>query len=115
MFRDRVEFKPTFKPSETRAEHLYEVARSVRELDQLVYPIEVYYRGVRIRILEVSKVETEYLKEYYVVVQFKVGDKLTKTFTIACSDIDDFIKKLRIEVMKFKIFNLLLPDTAKQL
>jgi len=119
MYRDRIEFKPSTKPltkpTEKRLEHLYELTSSIQTLDQVVYPVAVYYRGVEVRILEVTKVETRRLKEYFVVIQLKIGNKLTKPFTITCTDIDDFIKKLRIEVIKLKVMNLLIPDTVKQL
>jgi len=115
------ERKPFFKPFRRTTptlpviDSLYEFRTTTHSLEEVVTPLALKYRGVEIRILEVTKVETRYLKEYFVVVQFKLGDKLTKPITISCTDIDDFVRKLRVEVIRLRIFAKYIPDTFSQL
>lgn len=99
-------------------EHLYELKR-LPSLDNLVYPIIFRYRDVEITIVEVSKIESKWLKEYFVVVQLsrRYGRNVytSKPFTITCSDVDDLVKKLRIECQKFRIFTTFLPQLSSKL
>lgn len=107
--------KPASKPIKTRrsADSLYDFRASVASLDQVVYPLILYYKGVEVRILEVTKVDTPIIKEYYVVVQLKYLKYVTRPFTITCKDVDDFIHKLRIEITRFRLFSMFLPEAIK--
>ena len=107
--------KPEVKPrirteTEVKVDSLLYFQSSLLSLDALVYPLRIYYRDIEIRILEVMKVENKYLKEYFVVVQLKRGNITTKPFTISCTDVDDFIKKLRSEIIKFRVGLHAFPD-----
>jgi len=105
--------KPFSKPV-SRESTLYELYASTRDLDKVIYPLEVRYRGLIIRILEISKVEHDYGKEYFTVVQIcnPVNRKkpCTDPFTIACKDIDDFVNKLRLEVLRYRVLTFFYPE-----
>ena len=92
----------------------YEFRTSVKSLDEVVYPLELKYRNVTIRILEISKLEHEYDKLYFVVVQLckptELGFACTRPFTIWCRDVEEFVTKLRYEVLSFRVVTWFHPD-----
>lgn len=94
-------------------ESLYDLVSSIRDLDQVVAPVVVYFRGVEIRIIEVSKIELPTGPQYIVEVQLKYKDVRSRVFPIFCRNIEDFVEKLRMEVMKFRIFLHVLPDVVQ--
>ena len=100
---------------EQNIDYLHELYYSISRLDQVATPIRLKYKDVEIRILEVSKQEMLDHTEYFVVVQFKKGDLITRPFTIYCENIDEFIRNLRIELIRFRFFEKLLRDTLESL
>ena len=94
---------------------LYEIQSTIKSFEEVPVPLRFLYKGIEIRILEVASVDLRGSKEYFVVVQLKYRDKLTRPFTIYCRDIVDFINKLRIELIRFRMFSFTLSDTVDSL
>ena len=131
---DRVELKPSRKPfskpaqkpTEPRlpAEELdtvFDIALRLGSLDHVATPLRFIWRDVEIRILEVTSSTVpdpesgELKKVYFVTLQLKYRNKLTKPFTLDCRDVADLIQKLRVEIYRLKSFSFLIPDTAQHL
>jgi len=109
--------KPSRKTPEVirPSDSFYDFLATVNSLDEVIYPLVLHYRGVEIRILEVSKSEGKYNKQYFVTIQLRYGNNLTKPFTIPCRDIDEFVNLLRIEVRRFRLFTIFFKDLLSKL
>ena len=95
---------------------LYDLLAYAVSLDEIAYPVSLMYRDVKVNILEISKVKTQWSNDYLVVVQLTDGEHTSKPFTIPCKDTLDFVRKLRIEIMKFKALKvILLPHEVKSI
>jgi len=119
MYGDRIdwskitgfEYRKLKKEEETKKyDSLYDFIAYTEDLAEVPTPIRLVYRGVEIRILEVYKAEMIDHVEYIVTLQFKYGDRVTHPFVIYCNDINDFVDKLRIELIRFKLYKRLIPD-----
>ena len=109
--------KPHAKPSQKSFEYenFWDFVASVRDLSEVLLPIVIRYRGVEIWILEANVVDYGDHKVYIVSLQFKYRGYVTKPFPIAAYDMDDFIRKLRFELMKFKLLLRVNPDAINLL
>ena len=92
---------------ESKVTSLSEFAISVSSLDEVVYPVTIQCHDVLIHILEVTKVESKRMREYFVTVMFERNGRKTRAFTIPCRDVKDLVTKLRIEVLRYRVFSRL--------
>jgi len=76
------------------------------DLDRVVTPARFKYYNVKVYILEIQKTEmpTENGFEplYIVSTMLEIGNVRTRVFPIPCKNIDDYINKLKVEILNLK-------------
>jgi len=81
------------------------------ELDTIICPVRVKVDGLVVNILEVLKHELHDGTTFYTVVcQVSDGKIVTRPFCVDCMDIEDFKRKLKLEITKYKMFKFVLTE-----
>jgi len=103
------------RPREPRRElpQLYELLAHSVKLEDIVYPVAFQHHALKINILEVAKIPRPESHDYMVIVQITEGRRSTRPFPIFAKDTLDFVRKLRIELMKYRAMKRIL--TASEL
>ena len=117
MHGDRLEFSGFPRPRRfieapsVNLDRIEDLTIHAIRLEDIAVPIRIFVRGFEVRLLEVSKVE--FPEGYIVTLQVCRGGRRSRVFSLYCKDIYDFINKVRAELIKFRLLEIMLPDTLE--